>query len=146
MSVKFEKETVRETNMPGGRRHDLAHEIGEKFTGGKGQTGYLAVRSSPALLPSREATKNDAMLITCISRPTSSSSRAILCARRCSHPAVSPRYRKCSRRGSRTTKASMATTSARGCRRWPPTALSSVRRWAISSSASCRDCLLAGPV
>lgn len=44
MSVKFEKETIKETNIPGGRKHDLAHEIGEKFTGGKGQTGYLAVR------------------------------------------------------------------------------------------------------
>ncbi len=44
MSVKFEKETIRETTLPGGRRHDLAHEIGEKFTGGKSQTGYLAVR------------------------------------------------------------------------------------------------------
>ncbi|KAI9876673.1 MAG: hypothetical protein M1830_005988, partial [Pleopsidium flavum] len=42
MSVKFEKETVRETAIPGGRRHELAHEMGERFTGGKGQTGYLA--------------------------------------------------------------------------------------------------------
>ena len=44
MSVKFEKETVRETPVPGGRKHELAHEIGEKLTGGKAQTGYLAVR------------------------------------------------------------------------------------------------------
>ena len=43
MSVKFEKETVREAPVPGGRRVDFAHEIGEKLTGGESQTGYLAV-------------------------------------------------------------------------------------------------------
>ncbi|MCJ1486173.1 hypothetical protein MMC06_006349 [Schaereria dolodes] len=44
MSVKFEKETIRDTPIPGGRRQDIAHEIGEKLTGGGGpsQTGYLA--------------------------------------------------------------------------------------------------------
>ncbi|MCJ1257890.1 hypothetical protein MMC24_005718 [Lignoscripta atroalba] len=42
MSVKFEKETIRETAIPGGRRHDIAHEVGKKLTGGKSQTGgYL---------------------------------------------------------------------------------------------------------
>ena len=43
MSVKFEKETVRDTPIPGGRKHELAHEIGERLTGGESQTGYLAV-------------------------------------------------------------------------------------------------------
>ncbi|MCJ1363810.1 hypothetical protein MMC16_002919 [Acarospora aff. strigata] len=41
MSVKFEKETMRETTIPGGRKHDLAHEMGGKL-GGKSQPGYLA--------------------------------------------------------------------------------------------------------
>ena len=50
MSVKFEKETVRESPIPGGRRTDIAHEVGERLTGGKSQTGYLAVRFSGILL------------------------------------------------------------------------------------------------
>ena len=44
MSVKFEKETIREAPVPGGRKVDFAHEVGEKLTGGESQTGYLAVR------------------------------------------------------------------------------------------------------
>ncbi len=65
MSVKFEKETIREGPFPGGHKHGIAHKIGEKFlgggkqggekhgiahelgeklTGGHSQTGYLAVR------------------------------------------------------------------------------------------------------
>ena len=59
MSVKFEKETVRETSLPGGRKHDLAHEIGEKFTGGKSQTGYLAVSGlNPPTERRAETTEN----------------------------------------------------------------------------------------
>lgn len=46
MSVKFEKETVRDTPIPGGRKHEVAHEIGERLTGGESQTGYLAVGAS----------------------------------------------------------------------------------------------------
>jgi hypothetical protein len=46
MSVKFEKETIREAPIPGGRRTDIVHEVGERLTGGKGQTGYLAVSGS----------------------------------------------------------------------------------------------------
>ncbi|KAL9579424.1 MAG: hypothetical protein Q9212_005113 [Teloschistes hypoglaucus] len=42
MSVKFEKETVRESAIPGGRKHEIAHEIGERLTGGDTVTGYLA--------------------------------------------------------------------------------------------------------
>ena len=49
MSVKFEKETIRETPVPGGRKHTFAHEVGERLTGGEGQTGYLAV-SKPTRL------------------------------------------------------------------------------------------------
>ncbi|KAI9823634.1 MAG: hypothetical protein M1832_002415 [Thelocarpon impressellum] len=56
-SVKFEKETIRETtgrgglegaarggghSSHGGPTHQLAHEIGERLTGGESQTGYLA--------------------------------------------------------------------------------------------------------
>ena len=43
MSVKFEKETVRNAPIPGGKETDVAHKLGEKLTGGKSQTGYLAV-------------------------------------------------------------------------------------------------------
>ena len=51
MSVKFERESIRETTV-GGRvpslatqasRHELVHSIGERLTGGESTTGYLAV-------------------------------------------------------------------------------------------------------
>jgi len=42
MSVKFERDTVRNAPIPGGRRHELAHEIGERLTGGPTASGYLA--------------------------------------------------------------------------------------------------------
>jgi len=42
MSVKFEKEIIREAPIPGGRRTDIAHEVGERLTGGKATSGYLA--------------------------------------------------------------------------------------------------------
>lgn len=47
MSVKFEKETVRTAPVPGAPagKEDTMHKIGEAITGGKGQTGYLAVRA-----------------------------------------------------------------------------------------------------
>jgi len=51
MSVKFEKETIREAPIPGGRRTDIVHELGERLTGGKGQTGYLAVSISEERQP-----------------------------------------------------------------------------------------------
>ena len=44
MSVKFEKETVKDAPIPGGRKHEIAHEIGERLTGGETAQGYLAVR------------------------------------------------------------------------------------------------------
>lgn len=43
MSVKFEKEQVRVTEGIVGRDGSTAHKIGEALTGGKQQTGYLAV-------------------------------------------------------------------------------------------------------
>lgn len=43
MSVKFEKETIRNAPMPVNRNEDIAHKVGERLTGGKSQTGYLAV-------------------------------------------------------------------------------------------------------
>ena len=46
MSVKFEKETIRDAPIPGGRRQDIAHQVGEKLTGGQSQMGYLAVSAS----------------------------------------------------------------------------------------------------
>lgn len=53
MSVKFEKEQVRTTAplVPGGRDETTAHKIGEALTGGKQQTGYLAVRAQHPALP-----------------------------------------------------------------------------------------------
>ncbi|KAL2048338.1 hypothetical protein N7G274_000249 [Stereocaulon virgatum] len=42
MSVKFEKETIRDAPVPGGRKHEIAHEIGERLTGGDTAQGYLA--------------------------------------------------------------------------------------------------------
>lgn len=42
MSVKFERDTVRDTPIPGGRKHEVAHEIGERLTGGETAQGYLA--------------------------------------------------------------------------------------------------------
>ncbi|MCJ1274970.1 hypothetical protein MMC21_002769 [Puttea exsequens] len=42
MSVKFEKETVKDAPLPGGRKHEVAHEIGERLTGGESAQGYLA--------------------------------------------------------------------------------------------------------
>ena len=47
MSVKFEKETVKDAPIPGGRRHEIAHEMGERLTGGETAQGYLAVRRTP---------------------------------------------------------------------------------------------------
>lgn len=45
MSVKFEKETVRTAPVPGlnAGKEDTMHKIAEMVTGGKSQTGYLAV-------------------------------------------------------------------------------------------------------
>jgi hypothetical protein len=45
MSVKIEKETVRTAPIPGigGAKEDTMHKIAEAVTGGKSQTGYLAV-------------------------------------------------------------------------------------------------------
>lgn len=43
MSVKFQQDTVRDTPIPGGRKHEFAHEIGERLTGGETAQGYLAV-------------------------------------------------------------------------------------------------------
>ena len=57
MSVKFERETIRETTAGRGAslgasikgshtsKHEIAHEIGERLTGGESTKGYLAVRS-----------------------------------------------------------------------------------------------------
>jgi hypothetical protein len=47
MSVKIAKETVRTAPIPGirGGNEDTMHKIAEAVTGGKSQTGYLAVCS-----------------------------------------------------------------------------------------------------
>lgn len=53
MSVKFEKETVKDTPIPGlgGRKHEIVHEIGERLTGGETARGYLAVSSGVSHVP-----------------------------------------------------------------------------------------------
>lgn len=56
MSVKFEKETIRETPVPGQRKVGFAHDVGERLTGGDSPTGYLAVRD---ILPIRKQYKAD---------------------------------------------------------------------------------------
>ena len=43
MSVAFQKETVRGPAPLVDNRGDTAHKLGEALTGGKSQTGYLAV-------------------------------------------------------------------------------------------------------
>jgi hypothetical protein len=47
MSVKFEKETIRTAPALGVKagKEDTMHKIGEAVTGGKSQTGYLAVQA-----------------------------------------------------------------------------------------------------
>ena len=40
-SVKFEKQTIREAQIPGGKRTDMIHEVGERLTGGDTAKGYL---------------------------------------------------------------------------------------------------------
>jgi len=43
MSVKFQQETVKDAPIPGGRKEGIAHDIGERLTGGETAQGYLAV-------------------------------------------------------------------------------------------------------
>jgi hypothetical protein len=50
MSVKFAKETIKDTVVEGAggtvlkhKQEDIAHVVGNALTGGKSQTGYLAV-------------------------------------------------------------------------------------------------------
>lgn len=45
MSAKFQQETVRDAPIPGSRKDGLAHNIGERLTGGATTQGYLAVSS-----------------------------------------------------------------------------------------------------
>lgn len=57
MSVKFQEETVRTvTQAAGGKPEDLVHRIGDRLTGGKGQTGYLQVCSLQNLRSSNAPT------------------------------------------------------------------------------------------
>jgi hypothetical protein len=51
MSVKFQKETIRNAPIPGGVQADIVKKVSETITKtdakttGKGKPGYLAVRS-----------------------------------------------------------------------------------------------------
>ena len=43
MSVKFQQETVRDAPIPGLKKDGVAHNLGERLTGGETASGYLAV-------------------------------------------------------------------------------------------------------
>ena len=45
MSVKFEKETIRNAPVPGDKQTDIVQKVSETLTGGKTKNGYLAVRN-----------------------------------------------------------------------------------------------------
>jgi hypothetical protein len=139
MSVKFEKETIKQTGgiagtqgidtMRGGK-HELAEEIGTALTGGKGNAGtpgYLAVR-----IRFRKWSTMDTVLTIVLHRPISSSFRRIPFGLRCSHPEPYQLHKNFSRRGSRRTATRMATTSHHECQRWLRTELSSAHLWAMS--------------
>lgn len=49
MSVKFQQETVKDAPLPGGRNEGIAHDIGERLTGGETAQGYLAVSTIRSL-------------------------------------------------------------------------------------------------
>lgn len=87
MSVRFEKETVRNAPVPGQRQEDVAHKIGERLTGGKSNTGYLAVRViyNPAIK----------LFLTFNPRHICNNYSQILCAPRCLHPDHLRHYKKC---------------------------------------------------
>ena len=116
MSVKFEKETVRDAPIPGGRRTDIAHEVGERLTGGKTQTGYLAV--SPLV----------ADLLDCaddvVYRHTSSSCSPTLFAPRCLPRVLWQRCKNFLRLTLPKISVNMATISALEFPKWLHTALS----------------------
>lgn len=149
MSVKFEKETIKQTagvagaqgiaTMAGGK-HPLATEIGTALTGGKasvGQRGYLAV-SYP----------NSACLTThsdILNRLTSSNSKRTLCGQRCLRLERCPVFKNSSPLGSLRIGTYMATTLHREYLRWPCMELSLVLLLATFSLASSRECLPAEP-
>ena len=139
MSVKFEKETIKQTggvagmqgiNTMRGGKHELAEEIGTALTGGKGNAGkpgYLAVR-----IRFQKWSTTDTMLTIVLDRPTSSSFRRIPFGLRCSHPEPYQLHKSFSHRGLRRIATSMATTSHHECQRWLRTELSSAHPWAMS--------------
>jgi len=132
MSVKFEKETIKQTggtaaSVLKGGKHDLADEIGTALTGGKGNIGakgYLAV-SDEALV----AVWYCAYIL--LYRPTSTNCGQILCEQRCSHLVHSPEHKNSWPRGSRRIVTRMDTISLRASLKWLHTELSSVRQWVI---------------
>ena len=91
MSVRFEKETVRNAPVPGQRQEDVAHKIGERLTGGKSTTGYLAVRV--ILIP---GTRKH---LTFNARHTFNNCSQIRCVPRCLHLGHWRHYKRCWLRG-----------------------------------------------
>ena len=138
MSVRFEKETVRDMPAPGGRKHEIAHEIGERLTGGDTAAGYLAV-CSPSQSHFHVYPRKQILTQDSDSRHTSSNSKRTLCAPRCLLLVPSPPLKKSWPHGSHTTGASMVTTSALVSLRWPSTEPLSARHWAMSSSVFSRN-------
>src|SRR5277367_2627784 len=97
MSVKFQKETVSGTAPLVGRDNDTVHKIGEALTGGKSQTGYLAVSRVPCQRTRPKLIHHH--------RHTFSSSSRIRSEQRCSHLAPCPLCKNFSHRGWRMTRA-----------------------------------------
>ena len=114
MSVKFEKETIRGKAPLAGNGGDTAHKIGEALTGGKSQTGYLAVSRVIKEMPAGLG----AVAHTRYRRHISSNYSQIHFARKCSRLVHSQRFKKSLHLGSLMTRANMATISARECLRW----------------------------
>lgn len=91
MSVKFEKETIRDTSVHGGLRHDVLHKVGERLSGGQSQKGYLAVRAADVSMDIGHAVVADPYL----DRLTSNSCNPIRCEPKCSPRAPWPLCRRC---------------------------------------------------
>jgi hypothetical protein len=150
MSVKFEKETIKQTGgvagtggistMKGGKHH-LAEEIGTALTGGKGNVGAQGYLQVNAQVSAYHKFNSDGKY-----RPTCYNFRPILSGRRCLRLGRSLHFKSFLRLGSPKTGTPKAITSHQECPRWPYMALSSALLSATSLSASSKRCSLGEPV
>lgn len=133
MSVKFEKETIKQTGGIGGvqgistmrgGKHELADEIGTALTGGignAGKPGYLAVRGTSDNAQGGAPEWNSHTDERCIYRHIYSSSRPIHSEPRCSRLDRFQQLKNSWPRGLQKTAIRMATTLHQEFRRWPHT-------------------------